>query len=385
MISLVKDTINDSDIEKLIVWLKEGHRLTKGPETLKFEEKWSQYLGVKYSVFLNSGSSANLAMTYSLIESKRLKNNKIIVPSVSWVTTVSPVIQLGLTPILCDCDKDDLGLDVEHLELLFKEHNPSAVILVHVLGVPNKMDEIMSLCDKYNVILLEDSCESIGSKYNKQLTGTFGLMSSFSFYFGHHMSTIEGGMVSTNDFEMYQMLLSIRSHGWNRDLTEDNKKMLNEKYDLNEFRALYTFFHPGFNLRSTDLQAFIGNIQLDKIDDIVKKRINNFNLYNDFLNDDFWKVKPSDNTVVSNFAYPIIVKNVVELSGILFENGVENRPLICGSINEQPFWYEKYGKTYLPNSKVVHYNGMYLPNNPDMSLNEIRKITDIVNFYGEKL
>lgn len=385
MISLVKDTINDSDIEKLIVWLKEGHRLTKGPETLKFEEKWSKYLGVKYSVFLNSGSSANLAMVYSLIESKRLKNNKIIVPSVSWVTTVSPAIQLGLTPILCDCDKDDLGLDVEHLELLFKEHNPSAVILVHVLGVPNKMDEIMSLCDKYNVILLEDSCESIGSKYNKQLTGTFGLMSSFSFYFGHHMSTIEGGMVSTNDFEMYQMLLSIRSHGWNRDLTEDNKKMLNEKYDLNEFRALYTFFHPGFNLRSTDLQAFIGNIQLDKIDDIVKKRINNFNLYNDFLNDDFWKVKPSDNTVVSNFAYPIIVKNVVELSGILFENGVENRPLICGSINEQPFWYEKYGKTYLPNSKVVHYNGMYLPNNPDMTLNEIRKITDIVNFYGEKL
>lgn len=385
MISLVKDTINDSDIEKLIVWLKEGNRLTKGPETLKFEEKWSQYLGVKYSVFLNSGSSANLAMVYSLIESKRLKNNKIIVPSVSWVTTVSPAIQLGLTPILCDCDKDDLGLDVEHLELLFKEHNPSAVILVHVLGVPNKMDEIMSLCDKYNVILLEDSCESIGSKYNKQLTGTFGLMSSFSFYFGHHMSTIEGGMVSTNDFEMYQMLLSIRSHGWNRDLTEDNKKMLNEKYDLNEFRALYTFFHPGFNLRSTDLQAFIGNIQLDKIDDIVKKRINNFNLYNDFLNDDFWKVKPSDNTVVSNFAYPIIVKNVVELSGILFENGVENRPLICGSINEQPFWYEKYGKTYLPNSKVVHYNGMYLPNNPDMTLKEIRKITDIVNFYGEKL
>lgn len=385
MISLVKDTINDSDIEKLIVWLKEGHRLTKGPETLKFEEKWSKYLGVKYSVFLNSGSSANLAMVYSLIESKRLKNNKIIVPSVSWVTTVSPTIQLGLTPILCDCDKDDLGLDIEHLELLFKEHNPSAVILVHVLGVPNKMDEIMSLCDKYNVILLEDSCESIGSKYNKQLTGTFGLMSSFSFYFGHHMSTIEGGMVSTNDFEMYQMLLSIRSHGWNRDLTEDNKKMLNEKYDLNEFRALYTFFHPGFNLRSTDLQAFIGNIQLDKIDDIVKKRINNFNLYNDFLNDDFWKVKPSDNTVVSNFAYPIIIKNVVELSGILFENGVENRPLICGSINEQPFWYEKYGKTYLPNSKVVHYNGMYLPNNPDMTLKEIRKITDIVNFYGEKL
>jgi CDP-6-deoxy-D-xylo-4-hexulose-3-dehydrase len=278
-IKLVKDTINFDDVSNLIEWLKTNPRLTKGDLTVEFEKKWSEWLGVKYSVFVNSGSSANLAGIYSLILSERMRNKKIVVPAVSWVTTVTPAIQLGLEPIMCDCDEDNLGLNIDHLKQIIKDENPSAIILVHVLGIPNHLDEIISLCKENDILLIEDTCESIGSKYNDKKLGTFGDLSTFSFYFGHHMSTIEGGMVSTNDEDLYHILLSIRSHGWDRDLPQKKQVELREKYNINNFRSLYTFYYPGFNLRSTDLQAFIGLEQLKKLDMIVENRNKNFLRY----------------------------------------------------------------------------------------------------------
>jgi CDP-6-deoxy-D-xylo-4-hexulose-3-dehydrase len=223
-INLVKDTIDESDINQLIEWLKTNPRLTKGDLTIEFEKIWSKWLGVKYSVFVNSGSSANLAAIYSLILSGKLKNNKIIVPAVSWVTTVTPAIQLGLEPIMCECDMSNLGLDIEHLKKIIKEENPSSIILVHVLGFSNHMDEIVKLCNENNILLVEDTCESLGSKYDSKMLGTFGDLSTFSFYFGHHMSTIEGGMVSTDNEDLYHILLSIRSHGWDRDLPKEKQE-----------------------------------------------------------------------------------------------------------------------------------------------------------------
>ena len=228
-INLVKDTIDFNDVKRLITWLETNPRLTKGDLTLEFEKKWSEWLGVKYSVFVNSGSSANLAAIYSLLLSGKLKNNKIVVPAVSWVTTVTPVIQLGMEPIMCDCDIDNLGLDINHLKEIIKNNNPSVIILVHVLGIPNHMDEILKLCKENDILLIEDTCESIGSKYNDKLLGTLGDLSTFSFYFGHHMSTIEGGMISTNDEDLYHILLSIRSHGWDRDLPKEKQNSLREK------------------------------------------------------------------------------------------------------------------------------------------------------------
>ena len=379
MIKLVENTIDQNEINSLIEWLKTNPRLTKGDLTIEFEKKWSEYLGVKHSVFINSGSSANLAMIYSLVLSNRLKNNTIIVPSVSWVTTVTPVIQFGLNPIMCDCDKDNLGLDIDHFKQLVKENKPSAVIIVHVLGIPNHMDEILKICEENDIILIEDTCESIGSEIKSTKLGNFGEMSSFSFYYGHHMSTIEGGMVSTNDEDLYHILLSIRSHGWDRDLPEEVRIKLREKYDISNFRSLYTFYYPGFNLRSTDLQAFLGINQLDKIDDIVQKRKHNFDLYNKYISDKIWKIIPPEDSYVSNFAYPIITDKINLLVEELTKNEVECRPLICGSMNEQPFWYERFGKKYLPNSKLVHENGLYVPNNPDMTEEDIKFVSDIIN------
>lgn len=382
MIKLVQDTIDKQDINSLIDWLKTDPQLTKGSLTVEFEKKWSEYLGCKHSVFINSGSSANLAMFYSIILSNRLRNRKVIVPAVSWVTTVTPVIQFGLEPIMCDCDPDNLGLEIESLKKLIEVHQPSVLILVHVLGVPNHMDQIIQICQENDIIILEDTCESIGSEYRSKKLGTFGLMSSFSFYFGHHMSTIEGGMICTDDDELYYILLSIRSHGWDRDLPTHKQKELRKKYDINDFRALYTFYYPGFNLRSTDLQAFIGLGQLEKIESIVKSRNENFEIYNSLVDDRIWKINPPQHSFVSNFAYPIITENLEPLIQELNENQIESRPLICGSMNEQPFWYESYGKSSLPNALRVHRYGLYLPNHPKLVKEDIVKITNIINKFA---
>ena len=206
MISLINDAIDSKDMELLIAWLKTNPRLTKGILTEKFEEKWSKWLGVKHSVFVNSGSAANMLMLYSILASIKIRNKKVIVPTVSWSTTVSPIIQLGLSPVLCESDINNLGMDLNHLESLCKKHNPSIVMYASILGIPSNMDALVSICDKHGALLLEDTCESTGSLYKKKKVGTFGLESSFSFFYGHHMSTIEGGMVCTNNEAIYNTL-----------------------------------------------------------------------------------------------------------------------------------------------------------------------------------
>jgi len=856
-IKLVRDTIDIDDINVLIEWLKTNPRLTKGKVTKDFEAKWSKWQGRKYSVYLNSGSSANLAMIYSLLQSKLLKNKNIIVPAVSWSTTVAPAIQLGMNPILCECDKDTLGIDIEYFKKLIKEYKPSVLLLVHVLAFPNKMKEIVQLCEENNIILLEDSCESIGSEYDGIKTGNFGLMSSFSLYFGHHMSvspdtpipyldnvglfnidnieniynlykdniseikvlsfdeeyctdyitpssiikhkinkkrileltlennrkveitedhsvfsydkenfkliktggnevnigdyilvpskirrprlitelnfidyckkytnkffvrnydlndidnfkfkwdtqenknkftwkkrgqlpveylnlqtsdltvaikntpkykylpakykidegfcrlvgyflaegsygksslnfsfhinekeyiedvrynikrifgldsslikdeenksgnvkiysetlkiffkeylniksgalnkqipsiiyhtndkcissfmygyfagdgtnkgknrlsvtsiskdlingisylfnmmglngsiistiptggdikgkkiknrepqysfvisniilnkngnltiskknkyslpykkltypisryskrndnlvdykcvdyiklennkelnkfidsdlmllkvknikdvvpdydyvydfsvpqlenfvggyqpiclhnsTIEGGFVCTDDFDMYRILLSIRSHGWDRDLDEGFQVEKRNEYDVTDFKSLYTFYYPGFNLRATDLQAFIGLGQIDKLEEILEKRSRNFLLYDKYIKNDYWKIKNLDNCFYSNFAYPIIHPDREEIAKYLMENGVECRPLVCGSIGKQPYWKDLYGEQSFEFADKVDEYGMYLPNHPDLAEQDIKYICDLVN------
>ena len=280
MIKLVNDTINKQDIDQLIDWLKTYPKLTKGPLTIDLEYKWSSWLGVNNSVFCNSGSSANLLMLWALIEAEKISRDcKIVIPSVSWATDLSPAIQLGMTPIICDSNMEDLSIDISALEDIFKNSNPQVLLLVSVLGLVPDMGKIVQLCNEYGVILLEDVCEGMGSEFRGKKLGTFGLMSSFSTYFGHHISTIEGGFVSTNDESLYQILKSIRSHGWDRDASPEYKTQLQTQWSTSNFDALYTFYHSGFNLRSTDLQAFIGLGQIDKLNNICKVRNENFKIY----------------------------------------------------------------------------------------------------------
>lgn len=191
-ISLINDSIDKEDLWDLACWLVTNPRLTKGELTLKFEQEFARFIGTKFSVFCNSGSSAILLALSVIKEEYKLKNNKIVVPSLSWITDVSIPINLGFDVILCDCNLEDLSVDLENLEKIFQQENPSVFILVSVLGLIPKIEEIKNLCQKYEVLFIEDNCESLGSKYNDQNLGTFGLMSLFSTYYGHLISTIEG-------------------------------------------------------------------------------------------------------------------------------------------------------------------------------------------------
>ncbi len=379
MITLVKDTIGNEDIDRLVEWLKTYPRLTKGPITLDFEKKYSEWLGRKYSVFCNSGSSANLLMLSALQQGGYLTNDKVVVPSVAWATDLSPVIQLGLKPILCDSNMEDLSVDLEHLEKIFQEESPSVLMFVSVLGLVPNMDKLVNLCDEYNVILLEDTCESMGCEYKGQKLGTFGKMASFSTFFGHHISTIEGGLISTDDFKLYELLLSIRSHGWDRDLSSETQSQLQQDWNVSKFDAMYTFYYSGFNMRSTDLQAYIGLAQIDKLDDWGKKREHNYNLYYNLIKNDYWKPKSYHNSLTSNFAYPIISPHRDRIVKELQKNEVEVRPMICGSMGTQPFYVRKFGELKLPKVSIIDEYGFYVPNHPSLVEDEIKFICDIIN------
>ena len=381
MIKLVNDTINKDDINALIDWLSQDEipRLTKGDLTIELEANWAKKIGTKYSVFVNSGSSSILLTLAALKFSNRLKNQKIVVPGLSWATDVSSPILLGMDPIMCDCNLTDLSCDLDYLENIFKSESPSVLILVSPLGLVPNMDKVLSLCEKYDVILLEDVCESMGSKYNDKYLGSFGFASFFSMYFGHHLSTIEGGFINTDDDDFYHTLLMMRSHGWDRDLPSNKQKELREKYNVTNFDSLYNFYLPGFNLRSTDLQAFIGLRAIKNLDRYSTIRNKNFIEYYNNVNKNEISIEVDQKNFISNFAFPIINVNKTKIVNELIQNNIEVRPLIAGDMSQKPMWYEVYGEVNLPNCKRVHEYGFYVPNHQDLSFKDIKLIYDIIN------
>ena len=365
MIKLADNIIEKQDIDTLVDWLSATNHYTKGQKTIDFENEWSTWQRCRYSIFVNSGSSANLLVIAGLLYSNRLKNNKIIVPAVSWVTTVSPAIMLGLEPILCDADRENLGLSVNDLEELCIKHNPAAVMLVHVLGHSNHMEQIIEICNKYDVLLIEDTCEAYGSIYKGQKLGNFGIASTFSYFYGHQMATVEGGMVCTDDYELYNTMLSIRSHGWLRDNDENFRKKLFDKHNMHdEFNFKYFFVYPGLNIRNTDINAVIGLSQIKRIDKNIKSRNDNYELYCSLLDGKVW-IQKSNIDIVSSLSFGMIDKNKKQITDELVKNNVECRPLICGSRN-------------LPVAKLVHEFGFYVPCHQNLTTEQIKLITKII-------
>ena len=376
MIRLAENTITQEELLALSQWIPTTPQLTKGPLVIEFEKKFAAYLGTKHCVLVNSGSSANLLMAYALLEGDYLRNKKVVVPAISWITTLSPFMQFGFDVILCDSNNRNLGVDTQKLEEIFIKDKPALLIIVHVLAHLNDMDEIHRLCEKYDVVLIEDACEALGTSHpNKKKAGNLSKAASFSFYYGHHISTIEGGAVTTNDTKLYNLMLSIRSHGWSRDVDANYKQEWKDAYNIDDVREYYTFYYPGFNLRSTDLNAFIGISQLDKMNEITRVRQNNFKLYNQFLEGKFWS-QQSEFDELSSFAFGTIVENRIEVFNHLKKHNIEVRPLICGSMGKQPFWIKKYGHTPLEVADIVHDFGLYLPNHLYLDEEKIKFVTD---------
>jgi len=378
---LAKETINNQDIDALCEWLKTYPRLTKDKLTWEVEEQWAEYIGTEHAVFNNSGSSANLLMIAAALQAGRIPNKKIVVPSVGWVTTISPAIQLGLHPIMVGADKDTFGIDLDQLEEVCERERPDAVIFVQVLGVPHYKERILQLKEKYGFILLEDACAALGAAYEDgSMVGTVGDMSSFSFYFGHQLSTIEGGMVNTGDKELYEMLLMLRSHGWAKDLSKESSDKLMTKYEIDDFHSPFTFFVPGYNLRSTDLQAFLGIRQVKKASWAAENRNRNHQLYAEKLEGhvEFQKWGADCPVSISFGALATSTEHRKNIVTRLVENGVETRIFSAGNLGLHPFWADMYGEFHDEVSDRIHSCGFFLPNYPELTEQEINLICEIV-------
>jgi len=378
---LAKETINDEDIDALCGWLRTYPRLTKGNLTLQVEDKWANFIGTKHAVFNNSGSSANLLMVAAAMMSGRIKNKKIVVPSVGWVTTISPAIQLGLTPIMVGADPKTYGIDLDQLEEICKKESPDAVIFVQVLGIPHYKKRMLDLKEKYGFCLLEDACAALGASYSDgSMVGTIGDMSSFSFYFGHQLSTIEGGMVNTDDKQLYDMLLMLRSHGWGKDLDQESYDRLVEKNNVDDFHKPFTFFVPGFNLRSTDLQAFLGLRQIDRAEEIKVLRNRNHKRYAKNLSGvvDFQDWGDNNPVSISFGALADNTEHRRQIVSRLVENGVETRIFSAGNLGLHPFWVERYGRFEDEMSNKIHSCGFFVPNYPELKAHEIDFICDLI-------
>jgi CDP-6-deoxy-D-xylo-4-hexulose-3-dehydrase len=379
---LAEDTIDRRDLDDLAAWLKTEPWLTLGPLTTEFEARWAAWLGVRHAVFVNSGSSANLLMYYAAVCAGRLRNRTIIVPAVAWATTVAPAIQLGFEPVMCDAEPDTLGLDPAHLETLVRRHRPGAVILVHVLGVPADMGAIGALRDDHGFLLLEDACAALGSRHDGRLVGTFGDMSAFSFYFGHHLSTIEGGMVCTDDDALHDVLLQIRSHGWPKNLPADKEAERARAHGVLDFNRPFTFYHPGFNVRPTDLHARLGLSQLQRVDAVVRRRVENHRQYQArFAASPAFHCQRNPRAEICSISFAALAASLEHrdrVAAALAAAGVETRPLGGGSMGRQPFWTERYGVVPLPVADRVHERSFMLPNHPRLTAADVDDVCDVV-------
>jgi CDP-6-deoxy-D-xylo-4-hexulose-3-dehydrase len=347
-------------------------QLSQGEKVRELEKEFARYIGIGHAVYCNSGSSANLLMVSAAREAGMLKNNTVVLPALSWATTVSPWLQLGFDIVLCDADRDNLGMDIVDLETIMEKENPASVMPVHVLGMPAHIETIKNMCSKSGAVLLEDCCESLGSEVAEKKLGTFGAMATYSCYVGHHLSTIEGGFVVTDDKELSDILKMLRSHGWNKDIQ-------NYKYEnIDSFQDKFNFYLPGYNLRSQEINAAIGIEKMKTIGYEIAKRNTLFNYYQEKVIGKYWKPKPAG--YVSAMAYPVIHFNKREIAEELKNNDIECRPLIAGSMEYQPMIVKRYGfKERCPFATLIHKYGMYVPLHPKLEYDEIDKIIEIIN------
>ena len=389
MIGLIKSSFyNETDTKKKLAnFVLNCDKFSMGDECATFEKAFAEKQKRKYAVFVNSGSSANLILIQSLINLQLLKKGNIVgVSALTWATNVMPLIQLGLNPYILDCSLDTINLSPEILVKNISKLN--GLFLTNTLGFSDDIDTIRKICNDNKIVFIEDNCESLGSKTSGRLLGNFGLASTFSTFVGHHLSTIEGGVVCTDNPDLYDMLLMVRSHGWLRNLTEERKKINRQRYNVPEdiFYDKYTFYEPAYNVRPTELTSHIGNIQVEYWDEIVEKREQNWKTVSQVIenNPDLHNISASKMDKISNFAIPVIAKSkslFMKYKKIFEDNDIEIRPIIAGNIALQPFLREYLtDQQSCPTAQYVHENGFYFGNNPELTSDEIDLFKKILTY-----
>lgn len=382
----MRNNILREDLDAVIEHLKQDDPiLTHGPNVRAFEEEWSNWLGVKYSVFVNSGASANL-LTMAILKIRYPEGGEIIVPPLTWISDIASVIQNGFTPVFVDIDPYTLGMKDE--DVLSKINQKTrAVFITHVQGFDALTDKLIIELKKRNIPLIEDVCESHGAKHNNDKAGSIGWISNFSFYYAHHMSTIEGGMICTNDELVYQQVRMLRSHGMVR---ESNDQLFREKY-INENPELnpdFIFAFPAYNTRNTEIGGILGRSQLKRLDRMVETRNENLQTFLNTINPNRYKTDFKLEGC-SNYAFNLILKEpdmdfVKILMSKMKESGIEFRRGSAGGGNQirQPYLKTIVPKNHhleFPNVEHVHFYGFYIGNFPDLKNEEVLDICKILN------
>lgn len=355
-------------------------KLSMGEKCLEFENKFAHTQGTKNSILFSSGGAANLAIIQSLVNLGELKKgDKIGFSALTWSTNVFPLLQLGLVPVPVDCDRMTLNVMSYTLEKRLEETKLKAIFVTNALGFCGDLDKIKKICKREKILLLEDNCESLGTKLPSGITGSFGMASSFSFFVGHHMSTIEGGMVITNNEDLSQMLRIVRANGWDRSLNVAQQKAWRSKYRINsEFDAKYTFYDIGFNMKPTEITGFLGLYQLKFLTENLNNRQRNFIQLekNIFKNNDLLPLDRSHISFLSSFAIPILCKTPLLRRKYLVKfsrNKIEVRPVIAGNIQRQPFYRKYVSVRYkLPETEFIDQCGFYFGNHPEMTDSDLK-------------
>ena len=317
-------------------------------------------------------------MVYTAIVNGNLSvGDKVIVPSCGWVTSISPMIQFGLEPIMVDADENDYGVNFDEVDEICEKNNVKGIIIVHPLGVPVNKNKIINLKKKHNLFIMEDCCASVGAKFGDgKNIGTVGDMSSYSFYFGHQLSTIEGGMINTSEDKLYDKLLALRSHGWTKDLSDSSIEDLRKSVPFDIENGAFNFIYSGFNLRSTDLQAYLGLRQIDKANEVFEGRNKNHMLYVNNMSDKFSFQKINDCWPVS-LHIGIMASSSKHRENVIKElddNGIENRVWSHGNLGRHNFWSSRFGRFKGKIADNIYEKCFILPTYPELKENEIKEI-----------
>ncbi len=382
---LMSDNIDRSDVNSIIDFLNQDPipRLTNGEKVKEFEKEWSEWLGVKHSVFVNSGASAN-EITMLALKYMYPQGGEIIVPPLTWISDINSVLFAGFDLKSVDVNFNNLSFDLEKLEQSITPKT-RAIFITHVLGINGLSRKLLDICEKHRILLIEDVCESHGATYKDEKLGSIGFASNFSFYFAHHMSTIEGGMICTNDDNFYQVCRALRSHGMTREITDDKiKDAYVEKYpDLNPD---FIFIGPAHNFRSNEINAVLGLSQIKKLDDNNKKRVSNFEYFINKLD----KQKYFTDFITEgqcNYAFIVIMKdrniefrNKVEQQ--MKDNGIEFRRGLSGGGNQlrQPYFRDKnINYEEFKNIEHIHNYSWYIGNYPSLQKEQIDYLLGVLN------
>jgi len=373
----------------LAEFISQARRLSMDVKCFEFEEAFAKYQGRKHAVLFNSGGSANLAILQTLKNLGILSNrDKVGFSALTWSTNTMPIIQMNMEPVAVDCEPTTLNVMSRNLETTL-EHTPiRALFITNALGFTGDLENLRNLCNAHNIIFLEDNCEALGTELPAGKAGNFSLAASFSFFVAHHMSTIEGGMVCTDDDDIAEMLRIVRANGWDRNLTADQQFKWRKRFNVqSEFEAKYTFYDLGFNLRPTEITGFLGLVQLQYLDANVRRREENYLFLERAVmdNPDLLLLDHNHISLLSSFSFPVICRTSELRARYMFQfsgAGVEIRPMIAGNIQRQPF-YRKYVDTFLPlpGTDMIHNNGFYCGNYPELTEIDLQTLLSCLKRY----